>query len=327
MSKNILITREIPQIGIDMLEAQGYNVTVCPGKAGDAPLPQKKFLSYLKKTPYDAVISLLTDKIDTKTLDVAPTVKIFANYAAGFNNIDLAETKKRGVIATNTPGVSSVAVAEHAVALMFALTTRLVEADLFTKKGKYKGWSPMSFIGSDITGTTIGLIGVGSIGYEVARMLARGFGVKIVYYDVVANTKLESEFSATRSDTVEGVLAQADIVSLHVPLLDSTHHLMNASRFAQMKPTAFLVNTSRGPVVDEKALVSALKKRQIAGAGLDVFEYEPKITSGLTKFPNVVLTPHIASARTSARNDMARIAVQNVIDVLEGREPKFRVNK
>ena len=326
MSKKILITREIPQVGIDMLKAKGYAVTVCPGKAGDAPLPHAKLISYLKKTPYDGVISLLTDPINAKTLDAAPSVKIFANYAAGFNNIDLAETKKRGVIATNTPGVSSVAVAEHAVALMFALTTRLVEADAFTKKGKYKGWSPMSFIGSDMTGKTIGLIGVGSIGYEVARMLVTGFGVSIVYYDVVPNQKIESAFGAQRCDRVEDVLQRADIVSLHVPLLDSTHHLINERSLKMMKPTAFLVNTSRGPVVDEKALVGALKNGTIAGAALDVFENEPKLAPGLAKLANVVLTPHIASAREHARNEMARIAATNVIEVLEGRQPQNRVN-
>jgi glyoxylate reductase len=326
MSKKILITREIPKIGIDMLKKQGYQVTVCPGKAGDVPLSHAKLISYLKKIPYDGVISLLTDPINNKTLDAAPTVKIFSNYAAGFNNIDLVETKKRGIVATNTPGVSSIAVAEHAVALMFALTTRLVEADSFTKKGKYKGWSPLSFIGSDMTGKTIGLIGVGSIGYEVARMLVTGFGVSILYYDVVPNQKIESAYGARRCTTVEEVLQRADIVSLHVPLLDSTHHLVNAQRLKLMKKTAFLVNTSRGPIVDEKALVAALKRKTIAGAALDVFENEPKLAPGLTKLANVVLTPHIASAREHARNEMARIAAQNVIDVLEGRSPQNRVN-
>lgn len=327
MTKKILITREIPKIGLDMLKAKGFEVTVCPSKSGEASLSQQKLISYLRKTPYDAVISLLTDIIDKKTLDSAPSVKIFANYAAGFNNIDLVETKKRSIVATNTPGVSSLAVAEHTIALVMALTTRIVEADTFTKRGKYRGWSPMSFIGTDFSGKTLGLIGVGSIGVEVAHMAVKGFNVKVIYYDVVPNEKLEKEYGAKRAKTVEEVFSEADIVSLHVPLLDSTRHIINAKSLKLMKKTAFLINTSRGPVVDEKALVDALKKKSIAGAGLDVFEFEPKLSKGLSKLSNVILTPHIASARESARNDMSRIAAQNVIDVLEGREPKNRVNK
>lgn len=327
MPKEILITREIPQIATDMLEARGFKVTVCPSKSGDKPLSKQELISYLKEKPYDAVISLLTDSIDKEVLDSAPSVKIFANYATGFNNIDLVETKNRGIIATNTPGVSALAVAEHTVALILALTTRIVEADLFTKEGKYKGWSPMNFIGTDLSGKTLGLIGVGSIGTEVVRILAKGFNCRIIYYDVVASDKIESEYGAIKTSTIESLLQQADIVSLHVPLLDSTRHIINSESLKSMKKTAFLINTSRGPVVDEKALVEALENKTIAGAGLDVFEFEPDLSPGLSTLSNVILTPHIASARESARNEMATIAAQNIIDVLEGREAKNRVNK
>ena len=326
MTKRILITREIPKLGLTMLQERGFEVDVCPGETGDASLSQDELISYLTKKQYDGIISLLTDKIDAKLMEAAPSVKIVANYAAGFNNIDLVETKKRGIVATNTPGVSSIAVAEHAMALMLALTTRIVEADLFTKKGKYQGWSPMAFIGTDLSGKTLGLIGVGSIGIEVARIAAQGFAMKILYYDVVPNEKIEKDYSAQRVATVEELLPQADIVSLHVPLLDSTHHLINAARLKMMKKSAFLINTSRGPVVDEKALVTALKERLIAGAALDVFEFEPELAPGLATFDNVILTPHIASARDHARNEMARIAAQNIIDFFDGNKPQNQVN-
>jgi len=326
MTKRILITREIPKVGMDMLKKEGFKVDVCPGKTGDVSLSQEKLLSYLKKNSYDGIISLLTDKIDTKLIKAVPSVKIVANYAAGFNNIDLIETKKRGIVATNTPGVSSLAVAEHTIALMSALTTRIVEADLFTKKGKYKGWSPMAFIGTGLSGKTLGLIGVGSIGSEVARIAAHGFTMKILYYDVVAHEKIEKEYGAQRAATVEEVLENADIVSLHVPLLVSTYHLINAVRLKMMKKSAFLINTSRGPVVDEKALVAALKKKVIAGAALDVFEFEPKLALGLTTLDTVILTPHIASARDHVRNEMARIAAQNIIDFFNDKKPQNQVN-
>ncbi len=326
MTKRILITREIPKNGLTLLREHGFEVDVCPGTTGDAPLSQEELLSHLRQNSYDGIISLLTDKIDATLMEAAPSVKIVANYAAGFNNIDLAEAKKRGIVATNTPGVSSLAVAEHAIALMLALTTRIVEADLFTKKGKYKGWSPMAFIGTDLSGKTLGLIGVGSIGIEVARIAAQGFAMKILYYDVVPNEKIEKDYHAQRITTVEEMLPQADVVSLHVPLLDSTHHLINAARLNMMKKSAFLVNTSRGPVVDENALVTALKERVIAGAALDVFEFEPELAPGLASLENVILTPHIASARDHARAEMARIAAQNIIDFFDGKKPQNQVN-
>jgi glyoxylate reductase len=326
MTKRILITCEIPTVGLDMLKEKGFEVDVCPGETGDASLSQDELISYLTKNQYDGIISLLTDKIDVRLMEAAPSVKIVANYAAGFNNIDVAEAKKRGIVATNTPGVSSLAVAEHAMALMLALTTRIVEADLFTKKGKYKGWSPMAFIGTDLSGKTLGLVGVGSIGIEVARIAAQGFTMKIVYYDVVPNEKIEKEYGAQRVATVEELLPRVDVVSLHVPLLDSTHHLINAARLKMMKKSAFLINTSRGPVVDENALVTALKERLIAGAALDVFEFEPELAPGLATLDNVILTPHIASARDHARNEMARMAAQNIIDFFDGKTPHNQVN-
>lgn len=323
MNKSVFITRTIPEIGVKMLQDKGYRVDVYPK---DRVPTQKELISYLKKYPYDAVLCLLTDTIDTKVFDAVPTAKLFSTYTVGFNNIDSVEAKKRDITITNTSGSSRINVAEHAVALMLGLTTRMVEGDRFTRKGKYKGWTPMAFIGEDLTGATIGLVGTGLIGSEVARILNKGFGAKIIYHDLNQNTQIENKYGAVRCGSLDELLKQADIVSLHVPLLPSTHHLISKEKFALMKPSALLVNTSRGPVIDEKALVEALKNKTIRGAGLDVYEYEPKLVPGLAKLENVVLTPHIASARESARIEMATISANNIIDFFEGRVPRNKVN-
>ncbi len=312
--KKVFVTRKILDKGIDMLRAKGYEVDV---STKDRPLEQKEIIKALSKKPYDAVLSLLTDKIDAKVFDAAPTVKIFANYAIGFNNFDVAEAKKRGIMLTNTPGGGADRVAEHTWALILGLTCRAVEGDLYIKKGKYNGWDPMLLHGTKVAGKTLGIVGTGRIGADVAHKAKNGFGMNVVYYDVVRNEKLEQETGATFYSTVDEVLKIADVVSLHVPLLDSTRHLINEARLRMMKPTAYLINTARGPIVDEAALVYALQKGIIRGAGLDVFEFEPKLVHGLTKLPNVILTPHIASATEEARLDMAELSASNIIDFLE----------
>lgn len=323
MSKKIYITRKIPDIALSMLNEKGYEVDVY---SEDRSLTQDEIISELGKKEYDAVICLLTDEINSKIFDVAPSVKIYANYAAGFNNIDISEAGKRNIIVTNTPAVSSQAVAEHAIALMLSLTTRLVEGDYYMREGKYNGWSPMLLMGTDLIGKTIGLVGVGNIGSRVAKILYGGFGSSILYFDVNENKDLENKYEAKRCQTIEELLQHADIVSLHVPLIPSTHHLINEDKLKLMKPEAFIINTSRGPVIDERALVTALKNNVIKGAALDVFEFEPQMSEGLSELKNVVLTPHIASSRDTARNEMARLVAQNVIDFLEGREPKNKIN-
>lgn len=321
--KNIYITRIIPQITLDMLQAKGYSIDVY---AKDQVPTQDEIILALQRKPYDAVISLLTDKIDSKVFDASPTVKIYANYATGYDNVDIVEAKKRGIVVTNTPGNYAYCIAEHAIALMLGLTTRTVEANDFVRAGKYQGWSPMNFVGTDLEKKTLGLVGAGKIGERVAHHASKGFDMNVIYYDVNRNEKIEKEFGAKYFPNVEDVLKQSDIVSLHVPLLDSTHHLINEARLHMMKPGAFLINTSRGPVIDENALVQALKDGTIRGAGLDVFEFEPKLAEGLAQLPNVILTPHIASARESARNEMAKIAAENVISVLETGVAKNPVN-
>lgn len=313
MSKIIYCTREIPQNGIQLLKDNGYIVDVGNFKK---PPTKKDLIKALKKKNYEAVISFLTDIIDEDIFNACPNVKIFANYSVGFNNLDIKVANERGIVLTNTPGCSFNAVAEHTVALILALTTRLVESNTFVKNGKFKGWDPNLFIGTDLTGKTIGLIGVGEIGSKVAEILAKGFNCKIIFSEITKKEKIETEFNAKHLD-IDTVCKESDIISLHVPLLASTHHLINKERLTMMKKTALLINTSRGPVIDEIALTDALVNGIIKGVGLDVYEYEPKITKKLLKLSNVVLTSHIASARNSVREKMSEIVAQNLISFFE----------
>lgn len=322
--KNIYVTRRIPEVGIKMLTDKGYMVDV---RDNEMPPSQDKLIEALSTKQYDAVISLLTDKIDQKIFDANPGIKLYANYAIGFDNLDIKLAKERGIAVTNTPGSYAACVAEHAIALMLALTTRLVEGDEYVRAGKYKCWQPDIFIGTDLTGKILGLIGAGRIGEQVAWKLMHGFNMKIIYHDIVRNQALDNDDRAEFKATIEEVLKEADIVTLHTPLLPETRHLMSEERFKMMKPTAFLINTSRGAVVDEQALLRALQEGWIKGAGLDVMEFEPNPVPGLTDLDNVIITPHIASARESARNEMATICAQNIIDFFEGKELVHNVAK
>jgi lactate dehydrogenase-like 2-hydroxyacid dehydrogenase len=317
--KRIFITRRIPEIGIKMLTDKGYQVDISPK---DRPLTKKELIKYLSKQQYDAVLTLLTDIIDAEVMDKAPSVKIYANFAIGFNNINVEEAKKRNIFVTNTPGGGADRVAEHTWGLILALTCRIVEGDNYMKKGKYNGWDPMLLHGTKLAGKTLGILGSGKIGADVAHRGKYGFGMNIAYYDVKRNEAIEKEFGATFYSTVDEVLKVSDIVSIHVPLLPSTQHLINAERLNMMKKDSYLINTSRGPVVDENALVQALKDGVIRGAGLDVFEFEPKLAKGLSKLSNVVLTPHIASGTEEARLDMAKMSATNIINTLEGNKPE-----
>ncbi|MFA5132201.1 MAG: D-glycerate dehydrogenase [Candidatus Paceibacterota bacterium] len=313
MSKLIYITRRIPENGVALLKEKGYTVDV--GEKEEAPT-HKELVHALSQKPYDAVICFLTDEVDAALFDACPTAKIFAQYSVGYNNINIEEAKKRNVVVTNTPGTSSRAVAEHAVALMLSLTTRTIEGDLFMRADKYKGWSPYLFNGTDLTGKTIGLFGGGAIGQEVAAIVHGGFNCPIIYSDVARNSVIEEKYGATYVDK-ETLLQTSDIISLHVPLLPSTKHLIDKDALLQMKKSAFLINTSRGPVVDEGALIIALTGGLIKGAGLDVYEFEPSVSRELLALPNVVLTPHIASSRDSVRQKMSESVAENVIHFFE----------
>lgn len=318
----IFVTRQIPEAGIALLRDAGHTVEV---SEKDGVLAREELLEALRAHPYDAVLCLLTDTIDAEVFEAVPSAKIFANYAVGFNNIDIDEAKKRAVVVTNTPGVLTDTVAEHTVALMLSVTSRIAEGDRFMRAGKYDGWAPMMLLGTDLKGKTLGLLGAGRIGSRVAEICGKGLGMEIIYYDIKQSPEFEEATGAHFRASVEEVLKEADVVTVHVPLLDATHHLINAERIQLMKAGAYLINTSRGPIVDEAALVAALTNKTIKGAGLDVFENEPALAVGLAECENAVITPHIASASEETRAAMAVIAAQSIIDHLSGVEPKNRV--
>ena len=316
----IYITRKIPEAGIKMLQDKGYDVDINPK---DKVLSKKELIKALGKKEYDAVLCLLTDKIDGDVFNAVPKAKIFANYAVGFDNMDLGAARERNIKVSNTPSVLTDAVAEHAVALILAISRRVVEADKITRAGKYHGWEPMMYLGNSIIGKTVGILGLGRIGIRVAQILANGFGAKIIYFDIKRNEEFEKEFEKGKveyKEKMEDALKESDFISIHLPLMESTRHILNKERLSLMKKEAYLVNTSRGAVIDENALVKALKDKVIKGAALDVYENEPVLAKGLAKLDNVVLTPHIASATEEARNAMSKLAAENIIAVLEGGE-------
>ena len=317
MSKKVYITRQIPESGINKLKEKGFEVDI---NEEDKVLNREELLTALKSKTYDAVLCLLTDQIDGEIFDACPSAKIFANYAVGYNNINVEDAKKRDVKISNTPGVLTETVAEHTFALLMAISKRIVEADKFTREGKYKGWAPMLFLGTDLLGKTLGVVGLGRIGAQVAKHAANGFGMNVVYYDIKRNEEFEKESGASFKENVDDVLKEADFISVHVPLLDSTKHLINEERLSIMKENAYLINTSRGPVVDENALVKILKDKKIKGAALDVFEEEPELAEGLADLENEILTPHVASATEGTRSKMSEMAAENIIAVLEGKE-------
>lgn len=311
----IFVTQTIPKDGLAVLTNAGHEVVI---GSPEGVLPKAEFIAKLSERPYDAVLSLLTDGIDSDVIAAMGSVKVIANYAVGFNNIDVNVAKEKGIVISNTPGVLTDTVAEFAVSLILAVAKRIPEGDRFMRAGKFKAWGPELLLGSDMKGKTLGILGAGRIGAGVATRMQKGFGMNVVYYDVQAVPALEAEIPCTYMASVEEVMKVADVVSVHVPLLPTTEHLINAERLALMKPTAYLINTSRGPVVDEAALTQALKNGVIAGAGLDVFEHEPALADGLADLENVVITPHIASGSVETRAKMAIMAAQNITAVLQG---------
>lgn len=266
-------------------------------------------------------------KVDKSVLDRAgKRLKIIANWGVGYNNIDADYAAQKGIMVTNTPDVLTETTADMSWALLMAVARRVVEADEYVRAGEFQGFKPFAMMGSDVWGKTIGIIGFGRIGQAVGRR-ALGFKMKLLYYDSRRLApEQEKELGATFAD-VDTIVREADFVTLHVPLLPETHHLIDARRLAMMKPTAFLVNAARGPVVDEQALLEALRQKQIAGAGLDVFEKEPELTPGLTELKNVVLAPHIGSGTWETRTNMAHVAANNILAALDNQTPPNLVNK
>jgi glyoxylate reductase len=320
MSKaSVYITRLIPQENIDALRAE-FDVEVNMEDRALSPAELKE-----KVRGRSAVVTLLTDSITSEVLDVAgPHCKIVANYAVGYNNFDLAAATERKIILTNTPGVLDDATATHTFTLLLSVARRIAEADKFVRAGKWQGWAPMFFIGLDVDRQTLGIAGLGRIGKNVARK-ARGFDMRIIYNDVQRDPAFESETGALFVDK-DTLLRESDFLTLHVPLLPETRHYISAAELKKMKKTAVLINASRGPVVDEKALVVALREKWIFGAGLDVFENEPALEPGLIGLDNVVIVPHVASATPATRIAMGDIVVANIRAVLNGRPPQNCVN-
>lgn len=320
---NIYITRMIPEKGIQMLQATfgDDSIEINPD---DRVLSREELLEKVKGR--DAVLSLLTDKMDSEVMDaIGPQCKVISNYAVGYNNIDLNAATKRNILVTNTPGVLTHATADMAVALMFAVARRLVEGDKFMREHKYKGWAPMLLLGKPVTGKTLGIIGAGRIGKAIGRKMHRGFDMKILYFDRNVRKDFEQEAGAQKVD-LKTLCKESDYISINLNYTPETHHLINEEILNMMHEDTILVNTARGQIIDENALVKTLKEKKIFGAGLDVYENEPKMADGLEKLDNVVLAPHTGSATCEARTKMSEIAAQNIIDALQGKKPQYVVN-
>jgi glyoxylate reductase len=319
--KKIYLARPIDPKGLEKLKAhEPFEVSSNPK---DMILSQEELVQNAKGS--EALVSLLTDQIDGKVMDsIGKNLKIIANYSVGFDNIDLEAAKARGIVVTNTPEVMTQSVAEHAMGLILACARRIVEGDRFVREKKYEGWDPELLLGPEIAGKTLGIVGIGRIGSALAYIGYHGFGMKIVYSDIARNEEIERNLQADHM-SLNTLLERSDFISLHVPLLDTTRHMIGSDEFKMMKKSAILVNTARGAIVEEKALVHALESGEIFAAGLDVFENEKTPEDNLLKLNNVVLTPHIASSTHEARQSMAVCVAENIIEVLNGRPAKTPV--
>jgi len=313
MRAKVLVTRKLPGNAVENLK-KDFEVVLNPS---DRDLSYEEMTRMARGCA--GVLSMLSNRVDRAFIENNPQLKVISNYAVGYNNIDLEAAARHAIVVTNTPGVLTETTADLAWALIMACGRRLVEADRYTRRGDFTGWAPELFLGEDIHGKTLGIVGMGRIGAAVARRSA-GFNMKIIYYSRTARHGLEKELDARAVD-LDTLMAEADYVSLHIPLVPETRHLIDRRRLGLMKPTAFLINTARGPVVDEAALVEVLREGRIAGAGFDVYEEEPEIHPGLAELPNTVLLPHIGSGSTATRVRMAQMAADNLASVLAGKAP------
>ncbi len=313
----VFVSRKIPEPGLEILKKH-FDVDVYEG---DSPISRKELLVRAKGC--DGILPLLTDKIDSEIMDITG-IKAIANYAVGYDNVDVQAATERKIPLTNTPGVLTDATADLTFALILAISRRIVESDKYLRAGKWKGWDPMLLLGGDFVNRTIGIIGMGRIGKAVARR-AKGFGMNIIYVDHEQQSDIEKEVDAKKV-TFSECLQNSDYLTLHIPHTSETHQLIGIKELKQMKPSAYLINTSRGKVINEEELITALAKRIIAGAGLDVFFDEPEINPELVKLDNVVIVPHIGSASLETRTNMAIIAAENLVEALTGKKPKNIVN-
>ncbi len=315
----VFVCRRLPQAGLDLLARPEIQLDVFePDRA-----PTREELHAAARGRH-ALLALAVDRVDAALLDAAgPQLRIVANYAVGFDNVDVTEATRRGVFVTNTPDVLTDATADLTFALLLAAARRIGEGERMVRRGDWAGWRPLELLGADVFGATLGIVGAGRIGTAVARRAA-GFNMRILYTKRSPNAELDAA-GAQRVELPE-LLRESDFVSLHCNLNESTQHLVGAAELAAMKPTAYLINTTRGAVVDEAALVEALRTRRIAGAGLDVYEREPRISSGLLGLENVVLLPHLGSATQRTREKMAIVAAKNILAALRGERPPNLVN-
>jgi glyoxylate reductase len=315
MSKRVVLTRQMPSSAADVLAAAGHTVDMFETSE---PPPRHEITARARGCA--GLITMLSDRVDEEFLDaIGSSLRIVANYAVGFDNIDLDACRRRGIRASNTPGVLTEATADLAWALILSAARNVAEGDRVMRSGRWSGWAPLQLLGLELNGATLGILGAGRIGSAVARR-SFGFGMRVLYTDPNVNELLENDLHAERVD-LDRLLAESDILSLHIPMTPEARHLIGRAQFDAMKPTAILINTARGPIVDEAALVAALRSGVIAAAGLDVYENEPRMAPGLTELPNIVVLPHLGSATTSTRSKMAAMAAENVVAVLAGREP------
>ena len=315
----IFVTRTIPKPGLDLLRKE-FTITV---NSNDRVLTKEEIIHSIKGN--DGLLCLLTDQIDREVIYAEPKLKMIASYAVGYDNIDISAATERGIPVSNTPGVLTDTTAELAWALLFSVTRRIVEGDTFVRAGKFRGWTPLLMLGQDVSNKTLGVIGAGRIGTAFA-LKSKGFDMKVIYTDEQRNEQLEREIGAKKVP-LSDLLKESDFVSIHVPLMKRTHHLIGEKELKMMKKNAILLNTARGPIIDETALIKALKEHWIFGAGLDVYEHEPKIPEELKKLDNVILQPHTGSGTIETRTKMALIAAENLIEGLKGNIPPNCVNK
>ncbi len=318
----VFATRKIPGTALDKLNNSGNEIYI---SENDRPATAEELLE--KGKGADALLTLLTDKIDGEVIDaIGPQLKVVSNYAVGFDNISVDQASERGVVVANTPSDEvNEAVAEHSWALMLALSRRVVESDEATRRGAYKGWEPGIFIGVNMVGKTLGIVGLGRIGTMTARR-AKGWNMRVLYNKHTRDEDAERDLGLEFAD-LDRLYAESDFISLHVPLTDETHHMINRGAFDKMKRGVILVNTARGPIVNEQDLVDALRDGKLRGAGLDVFDNEPNIHPELIAMENVVITPHIASATWEAREKMGHMAVDAILKVFAGEKPENIVNE
>jgi glyoxylate reductase len=316
MKHTVVVTSELPDIALQIL-SQENEVVVHPN---DGPRSEEELITLLAEA--DGAVTLLTDPLTRRVLESNPNLRVVGNVAVGYNNIDLEAARECGVTVTNTPGVLTDATADMTVAMILAVTRRLIEGDHFLRSGQFHGWHPLMLLGAELRNRTVGIVGLGRIGAAVAKRLS-GFGCRVIYCR--RSEQRDADTTAERVSFDE-LIAISDIVTIHTPLTNETRHLFNAESIARMKKGSYLVNTARGPIVDEGALADALTRGHLAGAALDVYELEPQVESRLMAMENVVLLPHIASATVETRNEMARLAAMNVALVLRGQEPLHRVS-